>query len=370
MKNSFGSSVIVTVFGESHGPGVGAVLDGLAPGIPVEPDFIAARLDLRRPWGEFSTSRREADEVQVLSGVFRGRTAGTPLTLFLPNAAQDSRDYEPFRSLARPGHADYTAQLKYRGFQDSRGGGHFSGRVTAALVAVGGIQLGTHIARCAGVPDLPLGDLERDLPALNQKRFAVLDEAAGERMRERIIAAARDGDSVGGILETAVSGLPGGVGEPWFDTLEGLLAHILFSVPGIKGVEFGGGFGMADARGSEYNDPFYMDGSSVRCRGNHNGGVNGGISNGMPLLFRCAVKPTPSILRPQETVDFLRGENAVLELKGRHDPAILHRARAVVDAVAALCLCDALACRYGTDWLGEPFYQSKHETNERKEKTT
>ena len=363
MKNTFGTSVALTIFGESHGPAVGAVLDGLAPGIPVDEDFIARQLTLRRPWGAISTGRVEPDRFELVSGVFEGRTTGTPMCILIPNTDTRSRDYAPLRALARPGHADYTAWAKYHGFADYRGGGHFSGRITAALVAAGavaisalrdkGVVIGSHIARCGGVADRAFSDdLPEELAALNEKTFAVLDEGAGERMKAAIAAAAAEGDSVGGVLETAVCGLPAGVGEPWFDTLEGLLAHALFSVPGVKGVDFGGAFDRTDARGSAYNDAFYMDGGAVRTRTNRNGGVNGGISNGMPLLLRCAVKPTPSIRRTQETVDFIRGEDATLTVEGRHDPAIIHRARVVVDSVAALVLCDALASRYGTDWLG------------------
>ena len=301
--------------------------------------------------------------VEIVSGVYEGHTTGTPLTILIPNEDVRSGEYSVLRSLARPGHADYTAYAKYHGFADWRGGGHFSGRLTAALVAVGavaisalrtrGIVIGTHIARCGGVADRAFSDdLPAELAALNEKTFAVLDEDAGERMRGAIAAAAAEGDSVGGLLETAVTGLPAGVGEPWFDTLEGLLAHALFSVPGVKGVDFGGAFDHADLRGSEYNDAFCMDGGAVRTKTNNAGGVNGGVSNGMPLCIRCAVKPTPSIRKQQETVDFLKNENATLTVEGRHDPAILHRARVVADSVTALTLCDALAQRFGTDWLG------------------
>ena len=361
MKNSFGTSVIVTLFGESHGPAVGGVLDGLAPGIPVDPDFIARQLQLRRPYGKISTPRVEADKFEILSGVFEGRTTGTPLCIVIPNENTASKSYAKLRTLARPGHADYTAHAKHHGFADYRGGGHFSGRITAALTALGavaiaalrdkGIVIGTHIARCAGVSDRDFADLNADLAALSERVFPVLDEAAGQAMQAAIAQAAADGDSVGGVLESCVTGLPAGVGEPWFDSLEGVLSHGLFSIPGVKGVQFGAGFDLADARGSEFNDEFYMDGGAVRTRTNHNGGVNGGICNGMPLRFACMVKPTPSIFKPQNTVDFEQNEDAVLTLEGRHDPAILHRARVVVDSVAALVLADQLALRFGTDWL-------------------
>ena len=364
-RSTLGTALSVTLFGESHGPAIGAVVDGLAPGIPVDEAFIAAQMDLRRPYGALGTGRREADAVEILSGVFRGRTTGTPVCVMIRNADAHSADYEATRWLARPGHADWTAFAKYHGFEDYRGGGHFSGRLTAALVAAGalvipalrsrGILVGTHIAECAGIADAPFAenaaDLRKQLEELAGRTFAVLDEDAGAAMRERIEAAAADGDSVGGILECAVAGLPAGVGEPWFDTLEGLLAHGLFAIPAVKGVEFGAGFACSRMRGSTMNDAFRMAGGAVTTVTNNNGGINGGISNGSPVVLRCAVKPTPSIFKEQETVDFGAGENATLALKGRHDPAIVHRARVVVDSVVALVLTDALTMRFGTDWL-------------------
>lgn len=363
MKDSFGNSVSVTISGESHGAALVAVLSGLAPGIPVDEDFIAAQLTKRRPAGAISTARREADKFEILSGVFGGFTTGTPVTILIPNENTVSKDYSEIASSARPGHADYAAQCKYHGFQDYRGGGHFSGRVTAALVAAGaialsalgrkGIKIGTHVASCGGVRDRAFGNLDEDIDLLNSEGFAVLDGEAGKKMEEAILAARENLDSVGGVLETAVTGVPAGVGEPFFDSVESRLAHILFSIPAIKGVEFGSGFAMADMRGSEANDPFGIDESGkIYTKTNHNGGINGGITNGAPIVFRCAVKPTPSVARPQETVDFIKNEEKILEIHGRHDPAIVHRARVVVDSAAALALCDLLAERYGTDWLG------------------
>ena len=359
MKNTFGSSIALTLFGESHGPFIGAVLDGLAAGLRVDEDFIRAQLGLRRPSGKISTARVEEDEFSIVSGVFNGMTTGSPLTILIPNANTRSGDYQ--RGPARPGHADYTAFVKYHGFEDYRGGGHFSGRVTAALVAAGailigalrakGIYIGTHIASCSGVADRELGDLAEDIASLNSKSFAVLDDSRGEKMREAIEAAAAEGDSVGGVLRTAVIGIPAGVGEPWFDTVEGVLSHALFSIPAIKGVQFGDAFDMVNGRGSEYNDPLYISNEEIKTVTNHNGGVNGGITNGMPIVFSCAVKPTPSIFKRQRTVDLLNSEETELELKGRHDPAIIHRARVVVDSVTALALADLLAQHYGTDWL-------------------
>ncbi len=361
MKNTFGQSVCVTLFGESHGPAIGAVIDGLAPGIPVDTDNIRRMLSLRQPGGAISTARREADAVEIVSGVLDGRTTGTPIALIIRNQDTRSGDYQQMQTLMRPGHADYPAMCKYHGFQDTRGGGHFSGRITAALTAAGaicmgalsqrGILIGTHIARCAGINDRKFDDLPADLRALEQADFPVLDETAGERMKAAILAAREDEDSVGGILETAVLGMPAGVGEPWFDTLESTLSHILFSVPAVKGVEFGDGFALSDRRGSEVNDPLrYLDGRVV-TETNHAGGIGGGISNGMPLLFRCAVKPTPSIAKQQKAVDVKQQQDAEIRIRGRHDPAIVHRARIVIDAVTAIALCDALALRFGTDYL-------------------
>ena len=362
MKNTFGTSVSVTLFGESHGREIGAVVDGLAPGIPVDEAFISSQLALRRPAGKISTSRQETDAFRIVSGVFEGRTTGTPLTVLIPNADTRSGDYQ--RGPARPGHADLAAFFKYHGFDDYRGGGHFSGRITAALVAAGavvipalkskGILIGTHIARCAGISDAPFGkDPAADVEKLNTLSFAVLDEDSGAQMRAAIENAAAHGDSVGGVLETAVTGLPAGVGEPWFDTVEGVLSHALFSVPAIKGVSFGDGFALADMTGSIANDPIRMHSYTPVTLTNHNGGVNGGITNGMPLVFRCAVKPTPSIALEQQTVDPAAGKEVSLRISGRHDPAIVHRARVVVDSVTALALCDLLALRFGTDWIAE-----------------
>lgn len=361
MKNTFGTSVSVTLFGESHGSEIGAVLDGLAPGIPVDEDFIRHRLALRRPHGKISTARVEADEFRIVSGVFEGHTTGTPLCIIIPNTNTRSGDYA--KGLPRPGHADYTAECKYHGFQDYRGGGHFSGRVTAALVAAGailisalaqkGILIGTHIASLAGVCDRFFGEPKVDFAALQESNFPVLDETAAALMRSKIEEAAAAGDSVGGILETMVTGIEAGVGEPWFDTVEGLLAHALFGIPAIKGVEFGAGFGFSELKGSQANDAFVIRDGKIVTATNQNGGINGGITNGMPILFRSVVKPTPSIFLEQNTVDMYQKEERKLSLEGRHDPAIIHRARVVVDSVTALVLCDLLSLRHGTDWLKE-----------------
>ena len=360
MKNTLGTNLTVTLFGESHGPEIGAVLDGLAPGLRIDEDLIRHQLTLRRPAGDgLSTARAETDPFRIVSGVLEGRTTGTPLCLLIPNADTRSRDYD--RGMARPGHADYTAECKYHGFQDYRGGGHFSGRLTAPLVAAGailigalrtkGIRIGTHIASLAGIPDRQFGNLPADLAELETRTFPVLDSAAAERMQDAIRSAARDGDSVGGVLETAVIGVPAGVGEPWFDSVEGVLARALFGIPAVKGVEFGSGFGFAEMRGSQANDGMRFADGRVSHLTNHNGGICGGITNGEAILLRLAVKPTPSIAREQKSVDLVTGENVDLTVHGRHDPAIVHRARVVADSVIALVLADLLTGRYGTDWL-------------------
>ena len=361
MKNTFGTSVAVTLFGESHGEYIGATIDGLAPGIEIHHEYISHMLTQRRPAGKISTPRKEKDEYKIVSGVINGKTTGTPIPILIPNENVKSGDYAQMKTVARPSHADYTADCKYHGFQDSRGGGHFSGRITAALVAAGaickcaleqkGIIIGTHVKKCAGIWDREFEDLSSDIQILNKSTFAVLDEARGEKMQEAILAAASEGDSVGGVLETAIIGMPVGVGEPWFDTVESMLSHMLFSIPAVKGVEFGAGFAIADMRGSKANDPLRTEHGAVVSTSNNNGGINGGITNGMPILFRTAIKPTPTIFKPQDTIDFRTMTDAVLEPKGRHDPAIVHRARIVQDAAAAIVLCDALALRYGTDWL-------------------
>ena len=379
MKNTFGSNLSLTIFGESHGRAIGAVLDGMAAGVPVDEEFLALCMDKRRARGDgLSTPRVEADKIQFLSGVLNGRTTGTAIALMIENQNTRSGDYAKTADLLRPGHADYTAYAKYHGFQDARGGGHFSGRITAALVAGGGIVLGalkragieivTHIGRCAGVADTPfalndpaaLAAQAEDL--LNQSGgFALLDADAEEPMKNAIRAAGSEGDSVGGILETAILGLPAGVGEPYFDSVESEIAHMAFSIPAVKGIEFGTGFGFADQKGSEANDPFRMKGSKVVTATNHNAGLNGGISNGMPVVFRTVVKPTPSIYKQQDTVDYIAKQNAELSIQGRHDPCIVPRAAIVQTCAAALAIGGLLTAKYGMAWMEHPTSYRKEE---------
>ncbi len=357
MKNTFGQSVCVTLFGESHGEAIGAVIDGLAPGIDVDLELIKSQLAKRRPSGKTDTPRVENDNFQILSGVFNGKTTGTPIAIVIPNENTKSKDYN--YGVARPSHADYTAYMKYHGYEDYRGGGHFSGRITAALVASGaiainalkklGINIGTHILCCGGAYDKPFENVENEVLELQGKVFPVLAKDAEEAMTNAIIEAREQKDSVGGKIQTAITGMPAGIGEPWFDSVEGILSHALFSIGGIKGVEFGLGDGFANAFGSQVNDKFRYESGKVVTETNNNGGINGGITNGMPITFTCSVKPTPSIAKEQDTVNFIDKENAKIEIKGRHDPAIIRRVCVVVDSVCALTVCDLLAQRYGTD---------------------
>lgn len=354
MKSIFGNSLQVCLFGESHSAAIGVVLNGLPPGVKLDLDLIRHQLDLRRPKGKISTTRQEGDDFKIVSGFFNGHTTGTPLCLMIENTVQRSADYEKTAALLRPSHADFTAYEKYNGFQDYRGGGHFSGRLTAPIVAAGaiciqllrekGIEIGTHIAALGGFDDTPFaGDiktLSSQIKTLSTLYFPVLDQEVAAAMIEKIEQVQKEGDSIGGILETAVINLPTGIGEPFFHSIESNLSSLLFSIPGIKGVEFGAGFKFAEKKGSEANDQFCTNNGEIKTATNNNGGINGGISNGMPITIRCAVKPTPSIFKPQQTVNYNTKQEEQLSIKGRHDPAIIHRARVVVDSVVAIGLVD------------------------------
>ncbi len=363
MRSTYGTNFSLTLFGESHGPAVGFVLDGLPAGIALDLDNIRAALTRRRPSGKISTQRQEQDAFRFLSGFYKGRTCGTPLTFVIENSAQRSEDYDEMQFLPRPSHADYAAFAKYGGYQDARGGGHFSGRITAGLVAAGaifqqilsehGVAIGTHVASCRGICDrgFDWAHVNDDLSALLSPGFPVLSPKARQQMLLAIEQAQSEGDSLGAVLETAVSGLPAGLGEPFFHSVESEISHLLFSIPAVKGVEFGLGFGFAEGTGSACNDAFVAlaPGRAV-TRTNFNGGVNGGITNGMPVVFSTVVKPTPSIYKEQDTVDVRTGEPKKLRIRGRHDPAIFHRARAVIDAAAAIALCDLYFGRFGYLW--------------------
>lgn len=368
MKSIIGNNVQLTIFGESHGPAVGMVLNGLAPGITIDFDHMNKQLDLRKPKGKISTARKESDTPIVLSGLFEGKTTGTPLCIIFENNNTKSKDYSKTKDLMRPSHADYSGYLKYKGYNDYRGGGHFSGRLTTPIVCAGaiakqileskGIFIGTHIKQMHDLHDTSFDYLDASLLKdqildVNDKYFPVLSEETKEAMIKKIEETALQKDSIGGILETAIVNLEGGIGEPMFHSLESTLSQYLFSVPAVKGVEFGLGFEFANTLGSDANDAFYYDNDIVKTKTNNNGGINGGISNGMPIVFKTVIKPTPSIYKKQETINIEDHSNTLLEIEGRHDPAILHRARVVIDSVSALALLDLICERYGYTWMEE-----------------
>lgn len=356
MRSTWGNNLQLTIFGESHGLAIGVVVDGLPIGLSVDEEAVARDMARRAPGQDpTATARREADRVRIVSGLYRGHTTGAPLCGLIENTNVRSGDYEAMQRLMRPGHADYAGYVKYRGMNDPRGGGHFSGRLTAPLVFAGalcrqalaarGIEVGAHIASIAGVEDAPMDPVGVDaqtLRALRDARFALLDPAREAAMRARVEEARLAGDSVGGSIEVAAVGVPAGLGAPFFDSLESTLAHLLFSIPAVKGVAFGDGFGLCAMRGSGANDAMRMQDGRVTCETNHNGGVTGGITNGMPVVCRVAVKPTPSIAQPQRTVDVSCMADAQMEIRGRHDPCIVPRAVPVVESAMLLALMDLL----------------------------
>ena len=363
MGSVIGENIKLSLFGESHGEGVGVVIDGLPAGIKIDNDFMNFQLVKRKSFNSLSTLRLESDEVVFLSGVFNGYTTGTPLTIFIKNQNVNSSSYEEMKDIARPGHADYTANLKYHGFQDYRGGGHFSGRLTAPLVAAGsialkileakGVKIGTRIKSLHNIKDVDLDHkyLSDLIDKWNLLLFPVTCDNISEKMKEEIIKARENLDSVGGVLETYI--LPNNlvIGEPYFNSIESKLASYLFSIGGVKGVEFGLGFDFAKKLGSEVSDELVVENESVVAPYNYNGGINGGISNLQPIVVRCAIKPTPSIYKQQNTINFKTNENVSLNIKGRHDPAIIHRARVVVDSLIALAILDLCVTRFGNEWL-------------------
>lgn len=368
MKNNFGTNISWTIFGESHGPAIGITLDGLPAGFKIDMDQIKADMNKRKAAGKISTQRHEADEVHILSGYYNGYTTGTALSILIENQNTKSKDYSAFHGRLRPGHADYTAFEKYNGYQDYRGGGHFSGRLTACIVAAGsicrqilkaqGIEIGSHIESLYTLSDEKFSTdydtLKEQIHNVNEKQFAVLNEDIKDTMIAEIEKAAEEKDSLGGILETAIIGLPAGLGEPFFDSVESILSHLIFSVPAVKGVSFGEGFGFAKLKGSQANDAFYYD-HEMKTYTNHNAGINGGITNGMPIYIHTCIKPTPSIFQTQKSVDYLTKENVDLQIQGRHDPCILHRARIVIDSVVSFGILDLYMSRLAVQPLQGEF---------------
>ncbi len=350
MSSSFGTKLKISIFGQSHGEAIGVVIDGFPAGFKVDMDGLAAFMRRRAPGGAYATPRKEADAPRFISGVVDGVTCGAPICAIIENTNTRSSDYAELKNRPRPAHADYTAQIKYGGNQDSAGGGHFSGRLTAPLCIAGGlclqylekkgISIGAHISSVGGVCDRSFADM-KDITFLTDS-FPVYDSAAKALMGAAIDSARAEGDSVGGTVECAVLGMPVGVGEPMFDGLENRIAQAIFAIPAVKGIEFGSGFEGAKLKGSENNDAFrYDDGKVVTVTNNH-GGILGGISSGMPILFKVAIKPTPSIAKTQNSVDLTEKENCEINIKGRHDPCIVPRAVPCVEAACAIAITDLI----------------------------
>lgn len=363
MSSEWGNYLHISIYGESHGEGIGVTLDGLPAGVAIDPDALAAFMARRAPGRDkTSTPRKESDTPEVLSGLLNGRTTGAPLSALIRNSDTHSKDYAPYAQVARPGHSDYTGFLRYGGYNDVRGGGHFSGRLTAPLCFAGaiakqvldsrGIAVGAHLLSVGGSPVRdsafdPVSLTREALLAPGQKGFPVQNPDAEAPMRAAIEAARMDQDSVGGVVECAALGFPAGIGSPIFGGVENRIASLVFGIPAVKGVEFGAGFGAADLRGSQNNDRFLIDGGAVRTDSNHAGGILGGISTGMPILVRAAFKPTPSISRLQQTVNFVALEHCETAITGRHDPCVAVRAVPVMEAAVAVALLDCAMEAYG-----------------------
>ena len=353
MSSVFGRKLKVSIFGQSHGEAIGVVIDGFPAGFTVDREALRAFMARRAPGqSDFATPRKEADEAEFLSGLVNDVTCGAPICAVIRNTNTRSGDYRELLDQPRPSHADYAADIRYGGAEDIRGGGHFSGRLTAALCVAGGlclqylaergIAVGAHIASIGGIKDAQFDAVNVTAAEFPTGLFPVLDEAAGEAMRSVIAAARAEGDSVGGVVECAAVGLPVGIGDPLFDGLENRLSAAVFGIPAVRGIEFGNGFEAAYLRGSENNDRYYTDGDAVRTYTNNHGGVLGGISTGMPLVFRVAIKPTPSIAKEQMTLNRRTGRVEPLIIRGRHDPCIVPRAVPCVEAACAIALCDYL----------------------------
>lgn len=354
MSNIWGRNLRLSIFGESHGDGLGIVIDGLPPGCTIDMNEVSRNMKRRAPGSSnLTTPRTEADEIEILSGIYNGITTGAPLCGIIRNTDIRSGDYT--KHLPRPGTADLTAHIKYNGFNDPRGGGHFSGRLTAPVVFSGSIArqilykknvtIGAHIYKIGSSCDRLFDNYKSKpqaelLDRLTKSEFPLLDDTKSLPMKEVILRASDDNDSVGGIIECAATGQPAGLGSPFFESLESKLASLMFSIPGVKGIEFGDGFNMAEMKGSQINDQWFVDDDAITSDTNHSGGINGGITNGLPIIFRTVFRPTASIAKEQKTVDLCTRENATISIIGRHDPCIVPRAVVVVESALALCLLD------------------------------
>ncbi|MCL1949859.1 MAG: chorismate synthase [Turicibacter sp.] len=356
MASFWRNRLSLSIFGQSHGPAIGMTLDGLPTGFEIDREalqqFLNRRAPGRNPW---STTRREEDSPEFLTGLANGLTCGAPLTAVIHNQNTRSVDYDKLKSIPRPGHADFPAHIKYGGHQDVAGGGHFSGRLTAPLCIAGGVALqilaskgiyiGAHVASIGKVKDETFDAVsinEGQLAAVAQKEFPAISDEAGQQMKETVEAARMSLDSVGGTIECAIIGLPVGLGEPMFDGMENRLSSMIFGIPAIKGIEFGAGFEVAEMTGSQNNDDYYYENGEVKTKTNNHGGILGGLTTGMPLIFKVAVKPTSSIAQKQGSIDVIKGEDTILEVRGRHDPCIVPRAVPCVESVAAIAILDAM----------------------------
>ena len=350
MSGMWGSKIKLSIFGESHGNAIGITIDGLPAGFSIDMDKIMMEMARRAPGkSSLSTPRKESDIPEILSGYFEGKTTGAPLCAIIRNSNTKSKDYSKLKDVMRPGHADYTGAVRYKGFNDYRGGGHFSGRITAPLVFAGaickqilevkGIIVSAHINSIGKIKDCSF--LESDisdelLNSFKEKELPLINTKLEDEMRQESLSARRSGDSIGGTIECAILGVSPGIGDPFFDSVESTLAHLMFSVPAVKGIEFGKGFDISKMRGSEANDEYYLENGNIKTKTNNNGGILGGITNGMPIIFNVAIKPTASIFKEQNTVNIVTMEETTLCIEGRHDPCIVQRALPVIEAVAAI----------------------------------
>lgn len=350
MSGMWGSKIKLSIFGESHGNAIGITIDGLPAGFSIDMDKIMMEMSRRAPGkSSLSTPRKESDIPEILSGYFEGKTTGAPLCAIIRNSNTKSKDYSKLKDVMRPGHADYTGAVRYKGFNDYRGGGHFSGRITAPLVFAGaickqilevkGIIVSAHINSIGKIKDCSF--LESDisdelLNSFKENELPLINTKLEDEMRQEILSTRSSGDSIGGTIECAILGVSPGIGDPFFDSVESTLAHLMFSVPAVKGIEFGKGFDISKMRGSEANDEYYLENGNIKTKTNNNGGILGGITNGMPIIFNVAIKPTASIFKEQNTVNIVTMEETTLCIEGRHDPCIVQRALPVIEAVAAI----------------------------------
>ena len=356
MSGMWGNNIKLSIFGESHGNAIGINIDNLPPGFPLDMEEIMREMRRRAPGkNNLSTARKESDVPEILSGYFEGKTTGTPLCAIIRNSDNKSKDYSKIKDVMRPGHGDYPGFVKYKGFNDYRGGGHFSGRITAPLVFAGaickqilrksGIEIVAHIKSIGDMEDKSFLDYDLDklfINSLKYEEFPLIKKNLEEKMKNEILSARKEGDSVGGIIECMVLGIKAGIGSPFFDSVESTLAHLIFSVPAVKGVEFGMGFDISKMKGSKSNDEYYLKEGKVKTKTNNNGGIIGGITNGMPIIFRVAIKPTPSVYKEQNSINISTMEETTLQIEGRHDPCIVQRAVPVIEGVSAVGILDLI----------------------------